>query len=197
MNGSAADPPSPELGAMPAVGFPPTESGSSPSGPGGAELQLRPDRLVVTLWRIEWAITLVIMAAAATGGGFGLWTETEFPKFLILGAFPVVLLALVVVAVWLPPKQWAAWSVRFDGHLLEIRSGVLTRISVLIPVSRLQHVDVTQGVIERRLHLASLVVHTAGTRNPSHTIPGLEVRSAEEMRDRLVETAHLDAGGQR
>lgn len=160
---------------------------------GAKEVWLRPDRRVVLLWRIQWAIFLAILSLAAAVGGFQLAARTEFPRLVIVPGFPLVLLALLALAVWLPPRQWKAWAVRFDGRLLEIRFGVVTRVSVLIPVSRLQHVDLRQGVVDRALDLASLVVHTAGTRNPSHTIPGLRSGSAEEFRDRLALAAQLNA----
>lgn len=161
-------------------------------GAGATEVWLRPDRRVVLLWRIRWAILLGILSLAATVGGFQLAAGTEFPRLLIVPGFPLVLLGLLGLAVWLPPRQWKAWAVRFDSRLLEIRSGVVTRVSVLIPVSRLQHVDLRQGVVDRALDLASLVVHTAGTRNPSHTIPGLRFGLAEEFRDRLALAAQLN-----
>ncbi len=154
---------------------------------------LRPDRRVITLWRFQWVILLGVLAAAAVVGGRLLVTRSDFPELLVRLGFPLILLLLSAAAAWLPSRQWAAWMLYFDGRVVEIRSGLLTRVSVLIPVSRLQHVDLTQGILDRWLGLASLIVHTAATRHPSHRFPGLPVGAAQELRDRLVSAAHLDA----
>jgi putative membrane protein len=170
---NSADAGTPSAGSGVKSDQPPERVHAEPvsEGPGAAEVWLRPDRRLVFLWRAQWVIVLGLLGLAALVGGYQLAVHSEFPRLLIVPGFPLVLLVLLGLAVWLPPRQWEAWVVRFDGRLLEIRSGVVTRVSVLIPVSRLQHVDLRQGVIDRSLDLASLVVHTAGTRNPSHTYP--------------------------
>lgn len=193
MNHADAETPSAMFGAESGQGSDRVPVGPVTESPGAAEIWLRPDRRVVFLWRVQWAIFLGILSLGAAVGGFQLAARSEFPRLAIAAGFPLVLLVLLGLAVWLPPRRWKAWAVRFDGRLLEIRSGVVTRVSVLIPVSRLQHVDLRQGMLDRALDLASLVVHTAGTRNPSHIIPGLRFGSAEEFRDRLVLAAQLKA----
>jgi membrane protein YdbS with pleckstrin-like domain len=56
-----------------------------------------------------------------------------------------------------------------------------------IPVSRLQHVDLTRGPIERAFGLATLVVHTAGTEAASFRLPGLTADRAGQLRDAILE----------
>jgi uncharacterized protein len=60
-------------------------------------------------------------------------------------------------------------------------------------VTRLQHVDLRRGPVERQFGLATLVLHTAGTHAASITIPGLDADEAVRLRDRLAEIGGNDA----
>lgn len=80
-----------------------------------------------------------------------------------------------------PHQRW-----RLDGAGLRIFRGALFRGEVDVPRSRVQHTDVTQGPFERRLGLATLVVHTAGTIASTVELEGLTVETARAIRDHLV-----------
>lgn len=61
--------------------------------------------------------------------------------------------------------------------------------------ARVQHLDIERGPIERRYGLATLVVHTAGTRLSAVRQPGFDEDSANRLRDALVphQREHDDA----
>ena len=54
-----------------------------------------------------------------------------------------------------------------------------------MPATRVQHLDLKRGPLQRRRDLATLVVHTAGTRHSAVTVPHLDADDAERLRDRL------------
>jgi membrane protein YdbS with pleckstrin-like domain len=89
-------------------------------------------------------------------------------------------------AVWLPSLAFerAAWLLAQDA--LRIRGGVWVHAEVAIPRTRVQHVDVRQGPIERWLGLAHLQVHTASGLGADGSLPGLELAVAEDLRRDLV-----------
>jgi membrane protein YdbS with pleckstrin-like domain len=70
-----------------------------------------------------------------------------------------------------------------DGEELQVRRGVWTRVHTLVPLDHVQHIDVSQGPLERMLGICSLVLHTAGTLHSQIVVPGLTRASAERMRD--------------
>lgn len=72
-----------------------------------------------------------------------------------------------------------------DDFGLYINRGVFWRRKIIVPRNRVQHTDVMQGPIERRYHLAELIVHTAGTRNASVKLPGILHKDAETLRESL------------
>jgi uncharacterized protein len=78
-----------------------------------------------------------------------------------------------------------------DGLLIE--SGVWWRKRTLVPRSRVQHTDVKHGPLQRRLGLATLVIHTAATRHQAIEVPGLIEAHAETLRDDLLGRSGDDA----
>ena len=64
--------------------------------------------------------------------------------------------------------------------------------ALLVPRSRVQHLDIERGPIERRFGLATLVVHTAGTRLHALRQPGLLAADALALRDALLPEADRD-----
>jgi len=55
-----------------------------------------------------------------------------------------------------------------------------------IPFNRIQHVVLNQGVIEKRMHLASLKIFTAGSSADDLNIPGLPIETAMQIREFLT-----------
>ena len=79
---------------------------------------------------------------------------------------------------------------RLEERVLMMRRGLWWQTVQLLPLSRIQHVDLTRGPLERRFGLATLVLHTAGTHAAHIPLPGLSVDDAEGLR------AHLLAAGE-
>lgn len=96
-------------------------------------------------------------------------------------------------SLWYPPRRYESWGYRIDDRVLETRSGRLFQTTRLLPLNRLQHVDLHQGPLERYFGLARLELHTAGTENASITIPGLAREEAVRLRDHLVALGGADA----
>jgi membrane protein YdbS with pleckstrin-like domain len=151
------------------------------------------DPRVVALWRTKAMVwcSIAILATLA-------WAV---PMWLFVGAVPKAVIPLPVLAafallwatvVWHPPKRYCHWSYRLDASVLELRFGVVWRTSAMIPLSRLQHIDVHRGPLDRHFGLASVIIHTAGTQDASHTVPGLPGEVAEALRDELLSHANLE-----
>jgi uncharacterized protein len=76
------------------------------------------------------------------------------------------------------------WRLDTDGFAL--RRGRLWQRETRVPASRVQHLDLRHGPLERHWRLATLVVHTAGSRFSTVTVTGLDAADAERLRDRLA-----------
>jgi len=95
-----------------------------------------------------------------------------------------LLIALAAFAV-LPGRRYRAWGWRMDEDELRIASGLMIRSEGIVPFGRVQHIDVVRGPLQRSLGLASLILHTAGTRSAAVLLPGLDPQEAERIRDHV------------
>jgi membrane protein YdbS with pleckstrin-like domain len=118
-------------------------------------------------------------------------TDRTVLPLLIGGA--VLLLLVVVAGARVLEVRRLAYQLR--EHDLSLRSGVITHRVESLPFSRVQHVNVHRGPIERSLGLATLQVSTAG---PDISIPGLTRTDAERIKLLVTERADVvepeDAG---
>lgn len=136
----------------------------------------------IWLLRIRTLIAAVTMVLPVFVLDFALRDEHWLPAGL---APAVVALAGLIVLILLPQRRYRGWAYREEADELHIRHGLLIRVRTVVPFGRVQHIDTTQGPIERRLGLATLILHTAGTRSAAVSLPGLREADAEEMRDRI------------
>lgn len=145
------------------------------------------------------AVLSVLSGAAA--GLLPLPSWLLFQAKLGAGTLPpwlaTLLLCLLVGAVFagLGYLRWRCTAWRLDAQGLRLRRGWLWRREILVPRSRVQHLDIERGPLERRRGLATLVLHTAGTRQHALRQSGLDDAEAVALRDALVPEAerHDDA----
>ncbi len=151
----------------------------------------RVDPVAVPLWRIEGALSTGIPLLGMLVGGSVLGALTPTPLWVIGLVWIGMVLLLFLTTAWLPPRKYRSWSYRLDDRVLELKYGVFWQNSVMIPLSRIQHVDLSRGPLDRRFGVASLEVYTAGTRSASHSIPHLTHDVGLRLRERLVEAAGI------
>ena len=126
-------------------------------------------QLVVNLFGSPWRIALGLALAIGVGG-FLAWLSHRWPEISYRYTF-----------------------YRVDPQGIEIRRGVLWRHTIVVPKSRVQHTDVSQGPLQRRYALGTLIVYTAGTDHAKVELPGLNHARAMRIRDHLLPSGGDDA----
>jgi len=155
--------------------------------PLGSETGYQPlDPRALRLWQFTDLIAYaVLMGFLVLGGLAMMWA---LPRLTALAV--TIWVAFGLLAVWTivfyHPRNYGAWGYHLDRRVLLIRKGVWFRSIKLLPLPRLQHVDVKRGPLQRRFGLATLVLHTAGTHAAAIEIPGLDADEAVRLRDQLV-----------
>ncbi|QNM84071.1 PH domain-containing protein [Sphingomonas sabuli] len=133
---------------------------------------------------VQWAVlsigAIVLDQTLLPGTGFHGLPSTLLP---LLG-----LLTLVVV----PQRIYRRLGYRVGASLLQVVRGWMFHSDTVVPLVRVQHIDVTQGPIEKLFDVATLVVHTAGTHNSIVTLPGLDPGRAAEIRDIIRDHVRTD-----
>lgn len=91
-----------------------------------------------------------------------------------------------LLGAWHGVKRHRHTGWRLDAEGFSLRKGRLWRTETRVPANRVQHLDLKRGPLERRYGLATLVIHTAGTRDSAVNVEGLRDADAEHLRDRLA-----------
>lgn len=134
----------------------------------------------------------LLPALALLAGGVALGIAVQ--SRLDWQPWPFILLA-AAAASWsflvAPRRRWAAWGWALERDELHVAHGVWTRVHTVVPLARVQHIDVAQGPVERTFGVARLVLHTAGAAHATVVLPGVSRATAEELRDTI--RAHIRA----
>ena len=143
------------------------------------------DPRAVKMWRVSRFILLVFLLAAYVAMAFFL-VKTFGPGLkpvllpLLLGLLPLA--AQLLNLLLYPPIEYRQWSYLITPDRIEIKKGIIFHSVRVIPISRIQHVMVSEGPLARHFKLASVTIHTAGG---SMAIEGLAAETAQEICENL------------
>jgi membrane protein YdbS with pleckstrin-like domain len=123
--------------------------------------------------------------ALACGFGAGMLSRlADLSSPWLLG--PAGALAGAAIGAWFGVRRHRRTLWKLDEEGFGLQRGRWWRTETRVPISRVQHLDLKRGPLERAVGLATLVIHTAGTRMASVSVSGLDGDDAERLRDRLA-----------
>lgn len=148
----------------------------------------RVERSWMTLQRASGSIgVLIVWALLAAGLGIvTVAVDAERTIPLLWGGWIFTVIAAFLHAWIWPALAYRRLLYRVSETRLQIRRGYLWRNVHDIPRSRIQHIDIGQGPIERSFDLSHVVVYTAGTTSASVKLDGLRASVATSLRDVLL-----------
>lgn len=147
------------------------------------------DTSVITAWRIILAGLGIVILAVLCGVLLVLHRSNTLSSLPVIAGVVALGVLVVVFAVWfLPVLEWRHWKYAVRDNEIEIRSGHVFVVQTLMPMARVQHVDMRQGPIERLFELTTIVIHTAAG---GREIPGLRASTAAPIRARIAELANI------
>jgi membrane protein YdbS with pleckstrin-like domain len=144
-------------------------------------------RLLGGIWVAALTAGLCLSVLIVIAAGLAGWIV------LLVVAGGTLLIAAIGLASYFYPAaehRHARW--RLTGRGFEHRHGVVWRTVTNVPLTRIQHTDVSQGPLQKRFGLATLTLHTAGTAAAELTVAGLSEGAAAAIRDYLVRAHHGD-----
>src|ERR671916_1402570 len=148
-------------------------------------------RSAIGLWVTEGVIASLFLGVAA--GAFAIFVPSDAPAPLPLLRWLVPALVLVYAVTAIGVRPW----IRFHVHRWEVTgeavytlTGWLTRTWTLVPISRIQTVDVTRGVLQQLFGLATVAVLTASSQGTVRVLH-LEADVAQRVADDLARRAEL------
>jgi membrane protein YdbS with pleckstrin-like domain len=104
----------------------------------------------------------------------------------------VVPLVALLAVIFIPHRRWGRLGYALHPKMLQVVRGWLFHMDTIVPLVRVQHIDVTRGPLDKVFGTATLVVHTAGTHNSIVTLPGLSPGKASGIRDEIRQHIRSD-----
>ncbi|MGB3735186.1 MAG: PH domain-containing protein [Ilumatobacter sp.] len=144
------------------------------------------DRRHLRVRLVAIGLTAVIVSAACA-------VASAWAEVWQVGTAAAVLLVALALAAALAVAEMRRLAYQLREHDVSLRSGVVIHRTETIPFSRVQHVNLTRGPIERAIGLASLEVTSAG---PNIVIPGLAIAEAERVKQLVSERADVAEPGE-
>ncbi len=151
------------------------------------------DPRIVTSWRISRWIRFGLLEAIQTAG-LAIFLKQGFPAEItvpVIILYAVIFLYLVITPFLYPAIEYRQWGYIISEDRVEIRHGIFFIQRTIIPIVRIQHVTITQGPINRKLGVSTILINTA---SGVFKIEGLSDRDAdliaESLKSRLVARIH-------
>ena len=138
-------------------------------------------------WRIAAGMVNIILWLLVITLGI-LTYIYEFSTWYVTIALILVVVLLILFVVVIPKIRYRRWRYEIFDKEIYIQHGLIIVTRTIVPMTRVQHVDTTQGPILKRFNLAGVQISTAAT---IHTIPALEEADAIQLRDRISELARV------
>jgi len=146
-------------------------------------------RSAIGLWVIQGVLAALVPVVGTVVFAFAVPDSAGGPLPVLRWLLPVLAVVYAVVVIGVRP-----W-VRFRVHHWEVTdeavytlTGWLTRTWTLVPISRIQTVDVTRSALQQLFGLATVAVLTASSQGTVH-IPHLSADIAQRVADDLARRA--------
>lgn len=122
----------------------------------------------------------------------------------------VILFWLVDVPMWVAISAVGFWifigflqllfiskEFKHKGYAIRTRdlvykTGWLYKKQITVPFTRIQHVDIKQGILERSYKLSKLNLYTAGGASSDLTIPGINMEDAKRFKSFILGVMESD-----
>jgi membrane protein YdbS with pleckstrin-like domain len=146
-------------------------------------------RSAIGLWVTEGVVSSVALGVGAALVAVFVPGDLDGPVPALRWLLPLAAVGYAVVTIGIRP--WFRFRVHrweVTGDAVFTRTGWLTRTWTLVPISRIQTVDVTRGVLQQLFGLATVAVLTASSQGTVR-IWHLEADVAQRVADDLAHRA--------
>lgn len=127
--------------------------------------------------------------------GFLIREAFDTPQWLGLFGWFVLTLLGIFCSYYLPQRTYETTSWQLKDSGIEIQRGIWWKHQIFIPRDRIQHTDIKQGPMMRSFGIATLVINTGGTHEPSIPLAGILMETAQSIRDQLSTKGKGDEAG--
>jgi hypothetical protein len=151
------------------------------------------DPRIKAVWRISYAVTITIVGIILIAAAMLLNKSLMENEGEDLGNLLYIIIGILMVILYiiflgiLPTVRYRKWRYEITDDCLDIMKGsFFKKRRYLVPFIRIQDTDTRQGFLLSAFKLAAVTSSTAAN---EHVIPGLDIDTAEQLRNRVAELA--------
>jgi membrane protein YdbS with pleckstrin-like domain len=147
------------------------------------------DRRAISVWRrgnllVAFIVLPFIIAIAV----IAIKLADLAPDWLVI-TIAAAMIGFMLLLAWFQPEfAWRHWRYEIRDDEIDLKRGWLSTTRTLVPITRVQHIDTRQGLIERQLSTATLLIHTAAG---TISIPALPEQLAASIGTRITALANI------
>jgi len=131
---------------------------------------------------IRFSIGLILTAIALSLSIYYIPLPEWIQLISVLIAFVIFLLIYLEFFIGFPIRK-------FGVRELDIiyQSGFFVKKETIVPFSRIQHIEISQGLLMRNFKLFSLLIYTAGESSGDLKIAGLDFDTAQKIKSKVLQ----------
>lgn len=135
---------------------------------------------------INFSICFIVFGALI---GLGVTFIDELkPNAVLIASIYLVFMALLIL-LFVASFKKRGYAVRSKDVVY--KSGIIAESTTIVPLNRIQHIELNEGLFSRIFKLGSLQLFTAGGDSGHLKITGIPIDEAKSIRDFLLNTLNL------
>ncbi len=154
------------------------------------EPELHISTSAVKVWRLSNTIGhgIAIFSIAVLLGLDHLFGWWSWISWVLYGLTVIVVLSAIYSIFVEPPLLQWTWRYGVNEEYVQLKHGALTRVHVLVPMTKVEYVKTNQGPLMRKFKLYNVEI---GTMASSHSIPAVPEKEALALRAQIAQLAKI------
>jgi len=140
-------------------------------------------------WKVICINLIIFELLLGTGVAFLVFKVEELKPHSILFACMYSGFAMLLFLLYSISFKKRGYAVR--NHDILYKSGIIAESTTIIPLNRIQHIELNEGIVSRIFKLAALQIYTAGGQTGHLRISGIPSDQAKSIRDLLLKKLDL------
>lgn len=135
-------------------------------------------------WKIIVFKTLIFSVFVVGGAACIIFFNPDIQPFWI--QISVGLAVFFPLLFWLKKAGFNKRGYALRSHDVIYKRGLVQQETSIVPLNRIQHIELNEGLLERYFKLAALQIFTAGGQTGHLNIEGIPVEEAKSIRDLIL-----------
>ncbi|MGE7919653.1 PH domain-containing protein [Viridibacillus sp. NPDC093762] len=112
----------------------------------------------------------------------------EWIGWIVLGLIVLTFFTAIWEILFKPSFMQKYWRYDVNEEFIQLKYGAFKEVNELVPMTKVQSVELIQGPLMRKYNLYSIQIGTMGT---EHVIPAISEEEAFELRDQIAHYAKI------